>query len=198
MPRKKEDPPVEQPLDERELKFCACYAFCFDAEKAWKAAGFTGHDRRAWDILHDPRIQDFLGEFKKLNPLEIGKLMAKIVYFPITDIIQWDGADLIIKQTDKWSSAAKLSVKKIKVTPRIVNGEFAGNQCEIELFDRVALLRLITDKIGWLPAPAELETIGPDDFPKEDSYADDPAIALFERITGSRLAAEAAIESAIG
>jgi hypothetical protein len=72
--------------------------------------------------------------------------LAAIGSSELTDVLQWDSnGHTTMLASDELSEKAKRGIKKMKVTPTQY-----GNQLEIEMYDKIAALRLLAKHYGML------------------------------------------------
>ena len=95
--------------------------------------------------------------------------MLEMASTNITDVIEWHGEAVKIKEMKDIPEKSLNAIKKIKVTPTK-----AGNQIEVELYDKVRLMQLLAKSAGLLdeekevdkPAVVNIEMVMPDDEKK--------------------------------
>ena len=111
------------------------------------------------------------------NKESVAKELVDIGKTNIADIMEWDEkGNVTIKDTKNISEAALKSIKKIKVTPTKL-----GPQLEVELHDKVAVLRVLAKAAGLLeqdedmdrPSVVGIVLQGPDAKPIIDIEEDD-------------------------
>ena len=111
------------------------------------------------------------------NKESVAKELVDIGKTNIADIMDWDEkGNVTIKDTKNISEAALKSIKKIKVTPTKL-----GPQLEVELHDKVAVLRVLAKAAGLLEQHEDMERPsvvgivmqGPDAKPIIDIEEDD-------------------------
>ena len=111
------------------------------------------------------------------NKESVAKELVDIGKTNIADIMEWDEkGNVTIKDTKNISEAALKSIKKIKVTPTKL-----GPQLEVELHDKVAVLRVLAKAAGLLEQHEDMERPsvvgivmqGPDAKPIIDIEEDD-------------------------
>ena len=111
------------------------------------------------------------------NKESVAKELVDIGKTNIGDIMEWDEkGNVTIKDTKNISEAALKSIKKIKVTPTKL-----GPQLEVELHDKVAVLRVLAKAAGLLEQHEDMERPsvvgivmqGPDAKPIIDIEEDD-------------------------
>lgn len=72
--------------------------------------------------------------------------LAAIGASELTDILSWDSnGHTTMLASDELTEKAKRSIKKMKVTPTQY-----GNQLEVEMYDKIAALRLLAKHYGML------------------------------------------------
>ena len=72
--------------------------------------------------------------------------LAAIGASELTDILTWDSnGHTTMLASDELTEKAKRSIKKMKVTPTQY-----GNQLEVEMYDKIAALRLLAKHYGML------------------------------------------------
>lgn len=72
--------------------------------------------------------------------------LAAIGASELTDILSWDSnGHTTMLASDQLTEKAKRSIKKMKVTPTQY-----GNQLEVEMYDKIAALRLLAKHYGML------------------------------------------------
>ncbi len=72
------------------------------------------------------------------NRDELALAMLQMASTKITDVIEWKGEKVWIKEIKDIPETSLDAIKKIKVTPTK-----AGNQIEVELYDKVRLMQLL-------------------------------------------------------
>ena len=85
----------------------------------------------------------------------------------ITDIFDWQGQQLSLKDVEKIPEHALSAIKKIKITPR-QDGE---DIIEVELIDKVRIFQLLSKSAGLLdtekdtdkPAVVDIQMVMPED-----------------------------------
>ena len=100
------------------------------------------------------------------NRDELALAMLEMASTNITDVIEWHGEAVKIKEMKDIPEKSLNAIKKIKVTPTK-----AGNQIEVELYDKVRLMQLLAKSAGLLdeekevdkPAVVNIEMVMPDD-----------------------------------
>lgn len=103
------------------------------------------------------------------NRDELALAMLEMASTNITDVIEWHGEAVKIKEMKDIPEKSLNAIKKIKVTPTK-----AGNQIEVELYDKVRLMQLLAKSAGLLdeekevdkPAVVNIEMVMPDDEKK--------------------------------
>jgi len=69
----------------------------------------------------------------------------------ITDVLSWDELGRVqVRPSDKLSTRAKRSIKKVKITPNE-----HGNTIEVEMHDKIAALRLLSKHHGLMETGAD-------------------------------------------
>ena len=87
------------------------------------------------------------------NKENVAQELIDIAKANIDDIMSWDeDGKVTIKDPSKISKAAIKSIKKIKVTPTKM-----GPQLEVELHDKVGVLRILAKATGLLDTQEELD-----------------------------------------
>ncbi len=87
------------------------------------------------------------------NKERVAKELVDIAQANITDIMEWDDkGNVTIKDTKNISDAAVKAIKKIKVTPTKL-----GPQLEVELHDKVAVLRVLAKAAGLLEQQEDMD-----------------------------------------
>lgn len=87
------------------------------------------------------------------NKEAVAKELIAIATANITDVISWDETGRVtVKDALSLSDAAVKSIKKIKVTPTK-----EGPQLEIEMHDKVAVLRILAKAAGLLETPEDID-----------------------------------------
>ena len=121
------------------------------------------------------RIQK--SEIIEHNKESVAKELVDIGKTNIADIMDWDEkGNVTIKDSKNISEAALKSIKKIKVTPTKL-----GPQLEVELHDKVAVLRVLAKAAGLLeqqedmdrPSVVGIVMQGPEPKPIIDMEADE-------------------------
>ena len=103
------------------------------------------------------------------NRDELALAMLEMASTNITDVIEWHGEAVKIKEMKDIPEKSLNAIKKIKVTPTK-----AGNQIEVELYDKVRLMQLLAKSAGLLdeekevdkPAVVNIEMVMPDEEKK--------------------------------
>ena len=103
------------------------------------------------------------------NRDELALAMLEMASTNITDVIEWHGEAVKIKEMKDIPEKSLNAIKKIKVTPTK-----AGNQIDVELYDKVRLMQLLAKSAGLLdeekevdkPAVVNIEMVMPDDEKK--------------------------------
>lgn len=174
-------------LTDRQIRFCHAYAETLHAGDAYAAAGYRCANRNSRDssaskLLRNPKIRGYLCDVLRLNQVEVANAFAAIAFTPITELIRWDGSEILVRQTDQWSEEAKLAVRKFKAKP-ILNkqGELLGFQVEVEMYDRLQALDKLADKLKMF----EAENLSADH--QDNQVREDQASRLFSEITGTSL-----------
>ena len=97
------------------------------------------------------RIQK--SEIIEHNKETVAKELVDIGKTNIADIMDWDEkGNVTIKDSKNISEAALKSIKKIKVTPTKL-----GPQLEVELHDKVAVLRVLAKAAGLLEQQEDMD-----------------------------------------
>ena len=97
------------------------------------------------------RIQK--SEIIEHNKESVAKELVDIGKTNIADIMDWDEkGNVTIKDSKNISEAALKSIKKIKVTPTKL-----GPQLEVELHDKVAVLRVLAKAAGLLEQQEDMD-----------------------------------------
>ena len=104
------------------------------------------------------------------NRDELALAMLQMASTKITDVIEWKGEKVWIKEIKDIPETSLDAIKKIKVTPTK-----AGNQIEVELYDKVRLMQLLAKSAGLLdeekevdkPAVVNIEMVMPDEKQKK-------------------------------
>ena len=87
------------------------------------------------------------------NKESVAKELVDIAQANISDIMEWDDkGNVTIKDTKNISDAAVKAIKKIKVTPTKL-----GPQLEVELHDKVAVLRVLAKAAGLLEQQEDMD-----------------------------------------
>ena len=87
------------------------------------------------------------------NKESVAKELVDIAKANIADIMEWDDkGNVTIKDTKNISDAAVKAIKKIKVTPTKL-----GPQLEVELHDKVAVLRVLAKAAGLLEQQEDMD-----------------------------------------
>ena len=87
------------------------------------------------------------------NKESVAKELVDIGKTNIADIMDWDEkGNVTIKDSKNISEAALKSIKKIKVTPTKL-----GPQLEVELHDKVAVLRVLAKAAGLLEQQEDMD-----------------------------------------
>lgn len=166
-------------LTDQQILFCQEYARSLNLATAYKAAGYKvksdaaarSHGSR---LVTNGNIQAYLKEVLNLDEVSIVNALTAIALTPITEVVSWNGRELIVKQTDHWSDRAKLAVKKIKYKSRKKVIESHDQECdpdasiapletlvdseiEIEMYDRISALDKLMRKLKLYPR--DLQTI---------------------------------------
>jgi hypothetical protein len=111
------------------------------------------------------------------NKESVAKELVDIAQANISDIMEWDDkGNVSIKDTKNISDAAVKAIKKIKVTPTKL-----GPQIDVELHDKVAVLRVLAKAAGLLeqqedmdrPSVVGIVMQGPEPKPVIDIEEDD-------------------------
>jgi len=103
------------------------------------------------------------------NRDQLALAMLEMASTNITDVIEWEGEEVKIKEMKDIPETSLNAIKKIKVTPTK-----SGNQIEVELYDKVRLMQLLAKSAGLLdeekevdkPAVVNIEMVMPDDKSK--------------------------------
>ena len=103
------------------------------------------------------------------NRDQLALAMLEMASTNITDVIEWKGEEVKIKEMKDIPETSLNAIKKIKVTPTK-----AGNQIEVELYDKVRLMQILAKSAGLLdeekevdkPAVVNIEMVMPDDKSK--------------------------------
>lgn len=166
-------------LTDQQILFCQEYARSLNLASAYKAAGYKvnsdaaarAHGSR---LVTNGNVQAYLKEVLNLDEVSVINAVTAIALTPITEVLSWDGRELIVKQTDHWSDRAKLAVKKIKYKSRkkVIESRdrevdpdaaiapietLVDSEIEIEMYDRLAALDKLMRKLKLFPK--EMQTI---------------------------------------
>ena len=103
------------------------------------------------------------------NRDQLALAMLEMASTNITDVIEWKGEEVKIKEMKDIPETSLNAIKKIKVTPTK-----SGNQIEVELYDKVRLMQILAKSAGLLdeekevdkPAVVNIEMVMPDDKSK--------------------------------
>ena len=98
------------------------------------------------------------------NRDQLALAMLEMASTNITDVIEWEGEEVKIKEMKDIPETSLNAIKKIKVVPTK-----AGNQIEVELYDKVRLMQLLAKSAGLLdtenesdrPAVIDIKMVGP-------------------------------------
>lgn len=187
-------------LTDLQRRFCQIYAETLNRRQALKLSGYKytsdfDADRKAATLFDNPKIRAYLAEVADLDHVTLTKILMQIATMPITEIFQWDGRQVLIKQSELWSDAAKVSVRRIRtkiVTDR--EGNYVGTEVDLELFDRLSAIDKLANKLGLYqpqvtgPATAEAKELQQQETEQTDDRTD-IAAAIFEDVTGQSFAA---------
>jgi hypothetical protein len=151
-------PDEETGLTEQQLSFCRHYARTFNAGDSYAKAGYKFRtpairDANAWRLVRDEKVQAYLAGILDVDETKIVSAVSAIALCPITEIIKWDGAELIVQQSDAWSERAKLAVKKIttKQTYDPKTGALSSSTTSVELNDRLSALDKLMRMLSMYP-----------------------------------------------
>ena len=87
------------------------------------------------------------------NKEAVAKELIAIGTANITDVVSWDEAgNVFVKDALSLSDSAIKAIKKIKVTPTK-----AGPQLEVEMHDKVAVLRILAKAAGLLEQQEDID-----------------------------------------
>jgi hypothetical protein len=182
-------------LSHQQMAFCRAYAKSFNAAAAYKEAGYqvskeTSSASCASRLLTNANIQSYLAQILDVNEVQITGAVAAIAFTPITEVIRWDGAQVMVKQSDAWSDRAKLAVKKIKCKQYYdqETGAVTSADIEVEMFDRLSALEKLMRRFGLAAAvdSSKVEEQGNDDG-NSTNRAESPGAKYFRDLTGHAL-----------
>jgi len=152
--------PNSHKLTDQQVLFCRLYAQTLNSEQSYIGAGYKARSsavaRAASSrLLTNANVQAYLKEVMALDEVSTLNAVTAIALCEITEILSWDGKELIVKQTDKWSDRAKLAVKKFKYRSKTTITEsgdtFVDTEAEVEMYDRLNALDKLMRKMKLYP-----------------------------------------------
>jgi Terminase small subunit len=182
-------------LSHQQMAFCRAYAKSFNATAAYKEAGYRVTSEGSAStcgarLLGNVEIQSYLAQILDVNEVQITGAVAAIAFTPITEVIRWDGAQVMVKQSDAWSDRAKLAVKKIKCKQYYdqETGAVTSADIEVEMFDRLSALEKLMRRFGLAAAvdSSKVEESTNDDG-NSINRAESPGAKYFRDLTGHAL-----------
>ena len=129
-----------------QLKFIESYMVCRSARRAATEAGYFDVDNMGWRLLQNKKIVDEINrrkeEQKRRNELledEVLQELAKIAFVDITDVVDFAGGTLVVKDLAEIPEHVRPAIKKVTSAP-----SQHGDKVIIELHDKNAAL----EKLG--------------------------------------------------
>lgn len=126
--------------------FIEKYMLHRSARRAATEAGYSDVDNMGWRLLQNKKIVDEINRRKEAqrrrNELledEVLQEMAKIAFVDITDVVDFTGSSLSVKDLSEIPDHVRPAIKKVTCTP-----SQQGNRVSIELHDKNAAL----EKLG--------------------------------------------------
>lgn len=129
-----------------QLLFIERYMECRSARRAAVEAGYSAVDTAGWRLLQSKKIVDEINrrkeEQRRRNELledEVLQEMSKIAFVDITDVVDFTGSRLDVRDLSEIPEHVRPAIKKVVCTPGL-----HGDKVTIELHDKMAAL----DKLG--------------------------------------------------
>lgn len=184
-------------LTDKQLQFCRHYARTFNAGESYQKAGYAtstsgSRDVMAYRLLRNPKVSAYLSHLIDIDETKIVAAVSAIALCPITEIVQWDGKELIVQQSDQWSERAKLAVKKVTTKqsfdPR--SGALIGVTTSVEMHDRLSALDKLMRMLSMFPNGQMSISTGAEVAPEGEKgesaqhVNSSPAAQFFRSITG--------------
>lgn len=174
-----------------QLLFIERYMEHRSARRAAVEAGYADDRNAGWRQLQNQKIVDEIRRRKEAqrrrNELledEVLQEMAKIAFVDITDIVDFSGSELLVKNIDDIPEHVRPAIKKVTQT----SGKY-GDNITVELHDKVGAL----EKLGkYLSMWSDTLKVEGGDNPVQHEHRVAPAL-LEDRIkalTGPKPAAE--------
>jgi phage terminase small subunit len=179
-------------LNDRQILFCRHYARTLNATESYKLAGYdvVSDDTarsNASRLLANANVKAYLSQITEIDEVSIIGAVASIAFTPITDILQWDGAQLVVKQSEAWSARAKLAVKKFKFKQTFnKDGDLTSVDAEVEMHDRLSALEKLMRVYKLTGGDAVAETAASSaTMPQVDENGESPSVRFFRELTGT-------------
>lgn len=136
------------PLDSlREEQFCRYYAQTLKKKESAIRAGYAESSAAdtATRLLKRPSVIARLGQLIDLTPEKITNTIACIAEAELTDIVEFDSDQVLVRSSDEIPPRARAALKSIKIrkTPILARGEHVSDKVEIEvtMHDKLSALK---------------------------------------------------------
>lgn len=142
-------------LTDLQLRFCLEYAKDLDRIRAVYRAGYKVKDDKsaatiARENLSKLEIQQYLGEIAGISEAKIVSEIISIALSQITDVLAWDGEEITVTDTKKWSARARASVKSFTYTKTEFQGKITTN-VSVVMHDKLSALEKLMKKLRIYP-----------------------------------------------
>ena len=141
--------------------FIEQYMLHRSARRAATEAGYSDVDNMGWRLLQNKKIVDEINRRKEAqrrrNELledEVLQEMAKIAFVDITDIVDFNGSSLDVKDLSEIPEHVRPAIKKVTLTP----GKY-GDKVSIELHDKLKAQELLGKYLSMWVDKIEQKTV---------------------------------------
>ena len=144
-----------------QLLFIEQYMLHRSARRAATEAGYYDVDNMGWRLLQNKKIVDEINRCKEAqrrrNELledEVLQEMAKVAFVDITDIVNFNGSSLDVKDLSEIPEHVRPAIKKVTLTP----GKY-GDKVSIELHDKLKAQELLGKYLSMWVDKIEQKTV---------------------------------------
>ncbi len=141
--------------------FIEQYMLHRSARRAAVEAGYSDTDNAGWRLLQNQKIVDEINRRKEAqrrrNELledEVLQELAKIAFVDITDVVDFSGSSLVVKDLSEIPEHVRPAIKKVVCTP-----SQHGDKVTIELHDKIAALEKLGKYLSMWVDKIEQKTV---------------------------------------
>ena len=141
--------------------FIEQYMLHRSARRAAVEAGYTDTENAGWRLLQNQKIVDEINRRKEAqrrrNELlkdEVLQELAKMAFVDITDIVDFNGSSLDVKDLSEIPEHVRPAIKKVTLTP----GKY-GDKVSIELHDKLKAQELLGKYLSMWVDKIEQKTV---------------------------------------